>query len=269
MATLLAEMLEDQGFWLTLKAGKASPRPVVEAQKVADLYVATGRFLEQNPDLDPESGVVRAIGVLREIADVSVLAWYVPDLIDSTGIPSRGAFEWLIRVDEVDRWADAMHRPLPLSTGHELPASVWPSGEARADPQALSEFIATWSAVSQTYADTIEWFRDEELWPDWELSIAEGDTHVERFREGVARTLWAARQWVPWARINLPAAVQPLAPISVLMSQSLVSLGWHAPKEGVPAPGRAYLSRLVRGSAALEWLVAQGEGAPQWLSDDD
>jgi hypothetical protein len=266
LALLLGEVLADEPLWRELAAPRSDPSTLL-AVRAVELYLTTGRVLEEDLDLDPEAPMVRAIAALRGIADVASVVSYERTAFVKAGgvIPPQSAFEWLIRVENLDDWAAELGCRLPLRGGAELPDEVWPRTDPPDGRISTTDFLETWTQVSGTYGGWLARFDDDARFGEHLSSmIADGSPSVEQFREGAAGILRTVRALMPWARRNLPADAEPVAVAALLISQSLFVLGWHTPAELLPSP--AYLSEMLRDSGALDWLRDQGEDEPEWLT---
>jgi len=266
IALLLGEVLADEPLWRELAAPRSDPSSLL-AVRAVELYLRTGRALEEDLYVDPEAPAVRAIAILREIADVAAVVSYErTEFVKAGGVvPPQSAFEWLIRVENLKDWAAELGCRLPLTGGAELPDEVWPRTEPADGQINTADFLETWTQVSGTYGSWLARFTDDARFGEHFASmIADGSPSVEQFREGAAGILWTVRALMPWARQNLPADAEPVAVVALLISQNLFVLGWHTSAELLPSP--AYLTEMLRDSGALDWLRDQGEDEPNWLT---
>lgn len=260
LAALLADVLADRGFWSEYERAASRESASAIARRAASLYLATGAFIQENRYLDPEGQVAKAIAALREIADWAALASYAPAYrSEEAVVPTRAAFEWLIRLDGVDDWAADLGYRLPIAD-EELPEDVWPKVEP--DDAEVGDFLNLWATFSRAYEKLV----DPSLQKTWPRLVAEGGHSIEQLRESTANFIYGARANLVWAHGNLPVSVQPLAVAGVLMMETMFAATWEWPEDGVIPPGQDVISELLRESEALDWLVEQGGEIPPWLT---
>jgi hypothetical protein len=269
LAALLAEVFADCEFWRLLALADSAGEPsAVLAERAVDIYLMTGRFPEGSAHLDFQSPAARAVGLLREIADVAAAGAYARERVLASGveIPPRSAFARFVRLDEVDEWASELGHRVSVGESAEFPDEAWPRS-APEDRVGIDEFLEAWALVAEGYGRTLDRFAEGSLLRErWAEAVAESSESIERFRRGGAEALFGARGWLGWVRRNLPTEAEPLAVAGVIIPQTLFVLGWRPPEEAlVPSP--AYLSALLRDSDALDWLTEQGGEPPQWLVD--
>ena len=270
LAVLLAEVFADRAFWRELAAAGSAPSPsAVLTERAVEIFLVTGRFLEQDLYLDPQTPAARAAGLLREIADFAAVGSYARHRLAQAGgeTPPRSLFEWLVRVDDLDEWASALGHQVSVGDGAKLPDEAWPPTTPEDDESDTDDFLEAWALASGTYGRMLDRFEENSVLREgWADAIAQGGESIEQFRAGCAQTLLGAREWLGWVRRNLPTNAERLAAAGIVMSETLFVLGWRPPEEAlVPTPD--YLSELLRDSGALDWLTEHGGESPAWLVD--
>jgi hypothetical protein len=260
LAALLADVLADRGFWSEYEGAASRESAPAIARRAARLYLATGAFIQENRHLDPAGQVAKAVAALREIADWAALASYASAYrSEEAVIPTRAAFEWLIRLDRVDDWAADLGYRIPIADG-ELPEDLWPKEEP--DDAEVGDFLNLWATFSQAYEKLV----DPSLQKSWPRLVAKGGPSIEQLRESTADLIYGARASLVWAHGNLPVAVQPLAVAGVLVMETMFAATCEWPEDGVIPPDPGVISELLRESDALDWLVEQGSEIPPWLT---
>jgi len=269
LAGSLAEVFADRGFWRELAEwGSAITPSALLIKRAVELYLATGRFFEQDLYLDPETPAARAAGLLREVADAAAVGSYAREEMAESGgeMPPRSAFAWLLRVNGVDEWASQLGHRVSDVQGTAFPDEAWPRIAPEDDENSVGAFVEAWTAVSGLYGNTLDRFEEGSTLRDgWAYALAQGGEPMEGLRVKAAENLLRARSWLGWARRNLPTDAEPLAVAAVVISQTLFVLGWRVPEEAfVPSP--RYLSESLRASEALDWLTEHGGEPPEWLT---
>lgn len=264
VAAALAAVLADTGYWREYAAaGVATAPSAVLAQGAVDLYRRVVAFLEGSRDADPDAPAVQAIGAAREIADWGVLASYAAEQVRER-IPPRSAFEWLIRVDGIDRWARELGYDLGIAET-DLPDEAW-SPESEETAAETTDLLAAWAAISKRYGWFLDQLEDEDgdMRRAWESPTMK-DT-VEHWRELIARLIDLTRPWLAWCRRHGEIELLPLVGAMLLMSEGLFVAGWEWPEDGVMLPRPAMISDVLRESGALDWLAEHGAELPEWLT---
>jgi hypothetical protein len=267
LAALLAEVLADRYFWGELASAPSAtePSPIL-AERAVVVYRSVGRFARENIYLDEEEPVLRAIAVLRDLAACAAAASYARSLLIDLELPGRPAFEWLIRVDDVDDWAAGLGYPLPIPVEEgTFPDELWPKGQGPDDP-TLEDFLAdVWEPASDVYGKMLDWLDRSELQPGLISAAAEGSALIRQFREGAATFLLGIRGWIAWARRNLPVEGHVALGMVALMVEGIFVAGFEWPEDGVMSPDPAFLSTVLRDSGALDWLIEHGGDVPEWI----
>lgn len=266
LAGLLADVLADSQYWAGYETATSDVAVRAIGRRAADLYYATGLFIEQNRLLDPAGSqgkaVGKAIAAMREIADWAVLVSYSDDYrTGESVVPSRRAFEWLLRLDDVDSWAAKLGYRLSIADEIELPDEMW-TNLAERDLPEVEDFLGAWGHLARAYEKVLDPSRRDQ----WERLAAEAGPSIEGLRESTADLIFGARVCLVWAQGKLPVLVQPLAVAGVLMMQSMFAATWVLPDEGIVVPAPDVIIETIRGSDALDWLSEQGAEIPDWLT---
>lgn len=266
LAELLADVLGDAEFWREYRvAADASVPSRVLAQRAVDLYGLLLTFIEENLRLDPDAPVVRAIAAGREIADWGVLASYSRAQVGER-IPPRPAFEWLIRVEGVDRWARELGYDLPIAEDAELPNHAWPTAASDHTEPELTDLVEAWTVVSGHYSQFLSWLEEPNWRRAWESPKASTREAVERWREGVAEIIDGVRPWLALTRRMVEPEPQAVGGATLWMAEGLFVAGWQWPEDGVMLPPPSLLSEMLRETDSLDWLTEQGAELPDWLA---
>ena len=266
MAAALADVLADGDYWQEYEAATEATAPSsLLAQRAVDLYRSLAAFMELSPDVGLDAPVIQAVGAIREIADWGVLASYAREHVGER-IPPRSAFEWFIRVGDVDSWARDLGYDLSINQDAHLPDEAWPIGEPEQPEPGAGDLVEAWVLISKRYGWLLEKLDD----PDWQRAWESPPTPratdaVELWREGAAEMIDAVRPWIAWSRRSNEPGAQAVAGVTLWMAECLFAAGWQWPEDGEMLLSPALISEMLRETESLEWLIEHGAELPDWL----
>lgn len=258
-ARLLAESLADEEWWEAAATFPSDADWQTEtAARAVELYRVTSRFVRERLDADEITPVDHAAGVLRGVADTCAMLsqTWTAEVRDELHVPTRPLTELVVRLYDLDEWAQALGCPLTLADDKGVPDEAWPEGEVFAD-MTQDYLVEQFAARAATYANMLD------------LRADPGDANELRehqdLREGACLEISWSRACMIWIRSHLPTELESIGIAMLFIAQAFFVMSREANSDEPLFPSKDYLRSLLERTDAHVWLYEQGAELPAWL----